>query len=372
MLADAGRLAEIRSEPPRQARATPVAVRAVQERRGWRGLRHGHPQFDEPVLSPGSAGRHGVHRLARRVDRRLQRLCSRRERCVGRRRGGEIRPAISTAPGDQGDGTRLPRALQRARFVAGVDAPDAQGRRPRRVHPPGLRSGGARTGGDSRSGDALARGVPGGDRQARPLRPGRRLHHGRSRWRIHARRRVRKLVEEIWNRRGEHARGGSGHRRRQGAGRKRLPEPGSLLGSARRGRRYVWSRHAGDAANASAPGLLRRNRRQHRREDRCRLQGSARALSPLLPRGIEQRALGRAGEGPAEQLARSLARVRGHEREASGRGVAPVSRMGRGESRHPDDEGRARRDAGQSDVGRRISQEHSGRHRDGSSARSTS
>ena len=76
------------------------------------------------------------------------------------------------------------------------------------------------------------------DDQGRPLRPGRRLRHGR-RGGPGPGRRVRQLFEDLRHRRGEPAGGGNRHGRRRRAHRQRLHEPRSVLGAERRRRRHL-------------------------------------------------------------------------------------------------------------------------------------
>ena len=78
--------------------------------------------------------------------------------------------------------------------------------------------------------------------QGRRLRAGRRLHDGRRR-RAGAERRLRQLLEGATARRRQPAGSRSRHRRRRGADRQRLHQPGPVLGTQGRRRRQLRRRH---------------------------------------------------------------------------------------------------------------------------------
>ena len=90
-----------------------------------------------------------------------------------------------------------------------------------------------------------------GDDQGGTLRTGRRLHDGRRR-RSRSGRRLRKLFQGFWHRRGEPDRGRDRDRRRRGQDRQRLLVSRPLLGAQGR-RRRVRRRHPRDPAHARAP-----------------------------------------------------------------------------------------------------------------------
>ena len=174
---------------------------------------------EEPVADRRQRRPDPDQRLGRCLDVDAQRLCRGRAQCSRRRGRSQLRAHPSTAARREGRRSLLSGDVERTGLAAGVDARHEPHRAARRLCRPGLQRSPAAGGVAGRR-----RGVAAGLRrglQGRPLRAGRRLHHG-GRGRPDPERRLRHLLQALrpGGRRPDRGRGGDG--RRHGAHRQCL------------------------------------------------------------------------------------------------------------------------------------------------------
>ena len=170
--------------------------------------------------------------------------------------------------------------------------------------------------------DVAAR-LPGGLSRTRALRPGRRLHHGR-RGRADAGRRLRQLLQGLWDRGRELAGSGDRHRRRPDPHRQPGQGAGPLLGAEGRRRRHVRRADAHHAGHARAAGELWGRAPDHQGQVRRRHAPADRRLRRSLRDPPLQPALGRTGAGDARQQAGGGDGVPGYRPGDGPRHVAAV------------------------------------------------
>ena len=220
-----GRLVKVRS-PLAACTVAPIEPR----------LRSGVQGSEEPVLPRRRGRADAVSWLGRRLDVETERVCGGRPDDGRCRRRGQFRPRAQSAARRESRRPQLPGHIQRGRLPADLDPRDECDHRARCVRRCRLRgTPRAAASGHGRGGRDLGPGLRSRHDAGGPLRPGRRLHD-RGRRRPDPERRLRKLLEGLWDGGGEPAGSRDRHRRWRREDRERLHQSGPVLGT--QGRRW--------------------------------------------------------------------------------------------------------------------------------------
>ena len=211
------RLAVTRPFAHRRPARGPIAAGCLQERSAQRQGRSGSREHEEPVLPRGTTGRHAHHRMVQCLRVRGESAGDRGGERTGHRGRGRIRTPARLEAGGQGNRPRLPRSLQRPQLAPGVDPQDAGHHRPRRLRAHRGRWS-RRSSGDRRGRIPVARDLRRSHQPLRAFCPGWRLHVGGCLRGVHPWQWLRRALQAVRHRRGQHAGGGGRHRGRKGAG----------------------------------------------------------------------------------------------------------------------------------------------------------